>query len=316
MIRVNDFPPSSRTMTLFFKQVTTKKSDGAVAVCGQNVLVIDSGTEDDCGVLNYLLHLRETWLCEHTDFIEAEQAKLAVRLFITHAHADHIPAVFHLVRHPFFRIEAVYAPPRAALADIGSNEILTQSENQFILLQDELHRYGHESAQVRHLAFGEHRTISLDADCKMELFASPFDWSSGEGYDLVIKENVRFANPVAAECNGVLNNNSIWMKLTSNGQSFLHTGDQRDNELAVDHMMQFHGTDNFKCDVLKYIHHGEGRYSQYLSDVTRPAVTIFTGLEKHIRPEALAAAKHYGTACCADGGDVILRLDGKSIFIQ
>ena len=63
---------------MFFKRVTDKKSDGFVAVFGQNVLVIDGGREDDYGVLNYLLNLRETWLSEHPRLIEKERAKIVM----------------------------------------------------------------------------------------------------------------------------------------------------------------------------------------------------------------------------------------------
>ena len=312
MIRVNDFAPSSEPMTLFGKRVTTKKSDGFAAIFERTVLVVDSGTEDDYGILNYLLGLRETWLSQHPHLLEDPQAKLAISLFITHAHKDHIPAVFHLVRHPFIWVEKVFAPPRADLADTGQNPILIQSENQFRMLQEELQRYGH-AAQISHLSFGEHRIIPLSSHNRMDIFTPPFDWSNGEGYELILKENVRFANPEAAECNGVLNNNSIWLKLTFNGQSVLFTGDQRDNSLAVDHMIQFHGPDKFKCDVLTYIHHGEGRYSQYLSDATQAKFTIFTSLKKYILPQALDAAEHYGTACYTENEDLILHLNGKTI---
>lgn len=73
-------------------------------------------------------------------------------------------------------------------------------------------------------------------------------------------------------------------------------------------MIQFHGAASFLCDVLTYIHHGEGRYSLYLSDVTKAKWTVFTSLQKHILPEAWAAAEQYGKACCTEGEDCILRL--------
>lgn len=315
-ILVNDFAPSTGKMTLFFKQVTGKKSDGFAAIVGQTVFVIDSGRIEDQGVLEYMLSLRKAWLSDHPELLEDERAKLVIQLVITHAHSDHMPAVFHLVRHPYFRIEKVYAPPRAALADTDENPRLTQNENRFVALWEELQSNGHVNAEIIHLSFGDHQTISWGDNCLMELFAPPFDWSFGEARALIWKENEKFEDKLTYESNGILNNNSIWMKLTFNGQSVLFTGDQRDNTLAVDNMMQFHGLDNFKCDVLKYIHHGGRRYSKFLTDVTQSAVTVFTDVEKNIFPEALEAANHYGKGYSTEGGNLILELDGKNIMVR
>ena len=41
VLSVNDFAPITGKMTLFFKQVTDKKSDGFAAIAGQTVFVID-----------------------------------------------------------------------------------------------------------------------------------------------------------------------------------------------------------------------------------------------------------------------------------
>lgn len=314
-VRVNDFA-STENMTLFFKQVIENKSDGFVAIAGQTVFVIDSGRFEDKGVLEYLLKLRESWLSQYPHLLGEKQAKLAVQLFITHAHDDHLPALFHLVHHPFFRIEKIYAPPRAALADTDENPILSQCENRFVTLWEELQIYGHTGAEMVHLSFGEHRLVSWDKTCQMEIFAPPFDWSFRERRDLIWKENQRFEDKIQYECNGILNNNSIWMKLTFNSQSVLFTGDQRDNALALDYMIQFHGADKFKCDVLKYIHHGGKRYSKYLFEIAQPLITVFTDVENNIFPEALEDANHYGKGYRAEGSNLIFELDGKNIVVR
>ncbi len=307
-IRVNDFAPNEG-LTVFCKRVGAVKSDGFAAILGNTVLTVDGGREDDRGVLNYLLELRRNWLCEHPELLEDERAKLAINLLLTHGHKDHFPAIRATVHHPYIQVEQVWYPPRAAMADRGTNSLLTFYENQYRTLQEEL-----PNARFTELVFGEHRTFPFGAG-QLDVYAPPLDWTEGECYEIIRRENeiLQYSTREVTESNGTLNNNSIWAKLTYQGQTVLFTGDQRDTPLAIDSIIDHHGAEQFRCDVLKYIHHGAGRYSQRLTDVAQAKITVFTTPIEEIDLQAKEACKQYGDVYCTAQGDLILESDGQTM---
>lgn len=308
ILRVNDFAPNDG-FTVFCKGVGELKSDGFAVVAGNAVLTVDGGREGDHGVLNFLLELRRKWLKDHTELIENEQAKLAVNMMLTHGHKDHLPAVWETVRHPFIKVEQVWYPPRAAMADLGTNKLLTFYENQYRTLREEL-----PDTQFTEMTFGEHRSLPL-GNARLDLYAPPNDWTAGEYFEIICRENesLKNKNREVTDSNGALNNNSIWGKLTYQGQTVLFTGDQRDTPLALESIFHHHGAEQFKCDILKYIHHGSDRYSQLLTDTARAKIHVFSCPYAEINPKALKACKEYGTVYCTGQGNLILTLNGKTI---
>ena len=80
------------------------KSDGFAAIAGDTVLTVDGGLEEDRGILDYLLNLRRTWLQDHPDLIENDQARLEINMMLTHGHKDHLTAVWKTVNHPLIQV--------------------------------------------------------------------------------------------------------------------------------------------------------------------------------------------------------------------
>ncbi len=304
----NDFAPKDG-FTVFYKQPGRVKSDGFVAVLGGHVLTIDGGREEDTGVFDYLLALRREWLKDRPELIDDANVKLTISMLLTHGHRDHFPAVWNIVRHPFVRVDRVWYPPRAAMADGGTIPLLTFYENQYRTLRKEL-----PNARFTELTFGEHISCPFGAG-KLDLYAPPLDWTEGECYEIICRENEKIKNEEAVS-NGTLNNNSIWGKLTVCGKAILFTGDQRDTPLAIDSIIDHHGAEQFQCDVLKYIHHGAQRYSQRLIDVARAEIAVFSTPACGINPQAVEACAEYGDVYCLDDGDLFLTLNGDGIVAR
>ncbi len=308
---INDFAPFDDSMTVFLKKAPGHKSDGFAVIINGEIYVIDSGTDDDTGIIEYLLALREKWLENCPDGYE--NAKLCIHLIISHTHNDHVNAQFALIKNKHFDVISAVAPTRAYLStDVpGANEYMVKSENKLDQMERLLCEYGHSTKAVMHIPFAQKQIINIkNSDAIIEIFPSPFDWSvtypsEDMGFKHILKDNAGRQNFDFSNHNAVLNANSLWTKFTYKGRVVLFTGDQRDTKEVLNRMIDFYGKEQFECDVLKYIHHGEQRYNPYLVEATRPKIIVFSGgaLEDLINPKAKEQ--------CINAGDLYILGDGS-----
>jgi len=322
---VNQFAPKSNKMTVFFKKVPKGKSDGFAVILDEEVYVLDAGNTYDHGMLEFLLTLRKNWLKNQQDpsLEEDPAAKLLIHLIISHPHGDHINALPEIVKNPFLRIESVLAPVRSHLSTERDGPLpsLTECENKLNELQEALRRYHHGADGIHRIPFGKRVLLPMkNRDGEIEIFPAPFDWSEtrkekGEGFDF-IKSYIPATygdNWEMAYTNGILNANSLWIKIRFGGQSVLFTGDQRDAPEYVERMIRHYGEKNFQCDVLKYLHHGEKNYSPYLLEITKPKITVFTIAKGGEDPRTAATCREIGKLYKLGEEELILTLDGNSI---
>lgn len=316
----NEFAPKTEGMTIFFKQTPLRgKSDGFAVISKEEVWVIDAGHYHDHGMHAFLLSLREQWLEKHPD---EETRKLQIDLLITHPHGDHIRALPEIVKDPRIDIRSVTAPTRSYLAGAveGALPTLTADENRLDELERDLGEYGHTARRITRIPFGEKAELPFP-DGKIEIYAAPFDWSEtreseDEGF-LYIDANVPASygdRRELANSNGILNSNSLWFKFCQKDRSVLFTGDQRPAPQFIRRMVEHYGKENFRCDVLKYLHHGEKNHCPYLMEVTSPQITVFTASAGAEDPRAVALCKEVGRLYCVGKGELFLTLNGEGIF--
>ena len=89
---INTLAQKKESLTVFFKKVVGKKSDGFVVVNNEKVFVIDVGKADDVELIDYLLSLREAWIGEN-QLPEGMPARLEIVMIVSHPHSDHIAAL-------------------------------------------------------------------------------------------------------------------------------------------------------------------------------------------------------------------------------
>lgn len=324
-IRVNNFAPKDGKLHVFFKKVGEKKSDGFALLINDEVYVIDGGKYLDDGMFEFLGDLREKWLSLQNDacLLGNENAKLEIRIIISHPHSDHAYTLPKILSDPRFHVLTLYAPQRSYLSlDVeGALPSLTRFENKITELVGLLCEHGHTAQSATYLPFG--KTFSLktaNENIALTLFTAPYDWSTKRESP---KEGIEFLkqyqsktysdNPELGISNGVANGNSLWVKVSIGDQSLLITGDQRDRKEMMDAMINFHGKENFRCDVLKYPHHGELNYSPYMMEVASPKITVITTTEPLINPELTALCKEYGQMFCLCDGNLFITFDGENI---
>ncbi len=324
-IRVNDFAPKDGKLNVFFKKVGEKKSDGFALLIDGEVFVIDGGKYLDDGMFEYLCALRKTWLSSQADttLVEKDSAKLEIHIIISHPHSDHAYTLPKIISDHRFQVLSLYAPQRSYLSlDVeGALPSLTRFENKISELVELLCENGHTATSATYLPFGKVFSLKTANDSiSLTLFTAPYDWSTKrdseeEGIDLLRKycSATYLKNPELGISNGVANGNSLWVKCAIGSQSLLITGDQRDSAEMLDSMIQFHGEENFRCDVLKYPHHGEKNYSPYMMKVASPEITVITTTEPLINPQLSKLCKEYGDMFCLCDGDLFMTLDGKTI---
>ena len=283
---VNDLAPREEDgLTLFVKKVNGPKSDGFAVVDNGKVFVIDIGRGGDAQLIRFLADLRDQWLGE-TRLADGESAKLELTLIISHAHPDHMAALPLLLNDERFCVTDIYAPERSCLSTDLPEELphLTWFESRLESICEELSKRGHTAKGITRIPFGRVCSITVgSADSVLKIYSSPFDWSQDRPCD---KEGLCFirANnpscykdkPQVGYANGILNGNSLWVKVIKGKHSALITGDQRDCDEMLGAMIRYYGEDEFDCDVLKIPHHGESNYSPYLMSVAKPQFTVFT----------------------------------------
>ena len=320
-IRVNDFAPKDGLLHVFFKKVGEKKSDGFAFVIDGEIFVIDSGKYLDDGMFEYLGALRERWLKGKKDL--GEEAKLEIHIIISHPHSDHAYTLPKIISDPRFRVLSLCAPQKAYLSgDVeGALPSLTRFENKIVELVGLLKEYNHPAQDVNYLPFG--KKISIEVQNKkvaLTIYTTPYDWSTtreneNEGFALLRKytSETYKDEPELGLSNGVANGNSLWVKAAIGDQSILITGDQRDSKEMLDALIQFHGEENFRCDILKYPHHGEKNYSPYMMKVSSPKITVITTTKPLVNPKLTDLCENYGKVFFLHEGDLFLTMDGKTI---
>jgi len=317
-ICVNEYAPVDENTYLYFKKVGMQKSDGFALINGGEVYVIDGGKGDDEGMLNFLISLREKWLGDRPD-----AARLEIHMIISHPHADHIGILPALMSDSRFCVLSIHAPERSYRSKDVADALpsLTAEENKMDILLEHLHTYGHVAREICRLPYGKKHTILLEnSDTVLEFYPAQFDWSEdraseSEGFALISKftSPTYKDNPQLGYTNGILNGNSLWVKITKGKHVVLITGDQRDSDEMLGSMIRYYGEENFGCDILKLPHHGEKNYCPYLLEVSKPKITVFTAADGCQTRETQALCEMLGDVFHLCDGDLIFTLNDDGI---
>lgn len=282
---VNKLAPKEDGVTVFVKKVIGPKSDGFAVVDNGKVFVIDIGKADDLELIHYLLSLREQWIGENP-LPDDTPARLELTVIVSHPHPDHIAALPALFADRRFCVTEVYAPTRSCISldPEKAPPSLVKYENRLESACELLAPNGHTAKGVTRVPFGKVYPIEAGSpDTVLEIYPSHIDWSQDlpsdkEGYRYILANNPESYKNMAEKgySNGVMNGNSLWVKVSKGGHSVLITGDQRDCDEMLGAMIRHYGEEAFKCDVLKITHHGEGNYSPHLIGAANPQFAVFT----------------------------------------
>lgn len=301
---VNDLAPRDEELTtVFFKKLMGSKSDGFVVVDNGKVFVIDIGKRDDVELIHFLAALRDKWLGDRC-LSNGNTAKLELTLIISHSHSDHIGALPHLINDERFCITDIYAPkrPYLSLGVSGALPPLVESEDRLERICEELSKKGHTARGITRMPYGKACTIpSGSADCVLKIYSSHIDWSEDrpcdhEGFRFLLANNpATYQNDTILGCtNGILNGNSLWVKVVKGERSVLITGDQRDSDEMLGAMIRHYGEKEFACDVLKIPHHGQNNYAPYLLSVANPQYAVFTSSLEKAAPDTVKLCEEMG----------------------
>lgn len=275
-IRANDFAVHDDTFNYHVPQMYHAAA-GILWINGE-VWVCDGGNRNDTFTTEYLLELRKEFLGDkYEQYAEDTSCKLAINIYITHYHIDHIGTLMNSIyKNDYIVAEDIYTP-----------EFESVEERRPPELAEYLQKYTEYEARVgsRHHAvpFGEHIQIEFkNSSATLDLYAAIIDWSIEVYLDNGTK-NIRtgwwymYAMKEASAKTLAQNCNSMWGKFTYGESSILFTGDTYDNNAnVITPMLEYYGIENFDVDILIYLHHGHTRYSTALYDAATPTATIFT----------------------------------------
>jgi len=322
--RVNDLAPRDDKLSAFFKKVGEKKSDGFALIENGEIYIIDSGLKDDDGVLEYLLSLREKWLSEKPDLVENQNARLEINIIVSHPHPDHIGSMPAILCDPRICVQSLYAPMRSQQSTVTPVTIpeLAMYEDTLDEFPTHLAAYNHTARQIYRLPYGKTLSIPMGVNgTLLTLYTAPYDWSEDRPSE---SEGLRFLKKFVSPTyqgratlsytNGILNGNSLWVKVTKGNQAVLFTGDQRASDEMLGAMIRYYGEAEFDSDILKITHHGEGNYCPQLLAAANPKITIFTAAHGKSTPETEELCKQRGAEryyLC--DGNLLFTLDGNSI---
>lgn len=316
-------PMDEERITVFFKKYPGSKSDGFVVVDSGKVFVIDIGKKDDTELIQFLAALRENWLGERR-LSDGDAAKLELTLIISHSHSDHIGALPHLISDERFCITDIYAPQRPYLSlDVpGALPPLVENEDRLESICKDLAQKGHTAKGITRIPFGRGCTIpSGSADCVLKIYPAHIDWSEDrscdqEGFRFLLANNPATYQdiPILGYANGILNGNSLWIKVIKGEKSVLITGDQRDCDEMLGAMIRYYGENEFACDVLKIPHHGQKNYSPHLLSVANPQFAVFTSPLEKATPDTVKLCEKMGCVNYYTGdGNLFFQMSNKEI---
>lgn len=326
---VNRFAPKDGKLSVFYKKVGPKKSDGFAFIENGEIYIIDSGLKEDEGLLEFLLSLREKWLSEAPEPVADENARLEIHIIVSHPHPDHIGAVPAILRDPRICALSLHAPMRSYRSTQVPEAIerLVGFEDSLEALPALLKAFGHTAREIQRLPYGKKRSFPFGkSGTGIILYPSPYDWSEdrpseSEGFRFLQKNlshnPVYLKDPDYGYANGILNGNSLWTKVTKGQQTVLFTGDQRASDEMLGAMIRYYGESEFSCDILKLTHHGESNYCPQLLAAANPKIAVFTAARKSVTPETEALCKQMGVKryyLC--DGDLILTLDGTTVISE
>ena len=320
---VNDLAPKEDGITVFIKKYVDKKSDGFAIVDNGKVIVIDIGKAGDVELINYLLGLREKWLGD-TAIPEDMTARLELTVIVSHPHSDHMAALPLLFADDRFCVTEIYAPVRSEKSLDSSGELvsLIKFEDHLENACKELSTNGHTASGIIRIPFGEVYPIESGSEgTVIEIYPAHIDWSTDLPSDNTGYRYIRAHNPKVyvnmAEMgytNGILNGNSLWVKVTRGERSVLITGDQRATDEMLGAMIRHYGEEKFKCDVLKIPHHGESNYSPHLIGAADPKFVLFTTTRERATSDTVKLCSEMGCKnfYSADG-DLYIYVTDKEI---
>ena len=320
---VNSLAPRGETVTVFAKKVIGSKSDGFAVVDNGKIFVIDIGKAEDFGLINFLISLRERWLGEKA-VPSDKPARLELALIISHAHPDHMAALPLLLTDSRFCVTDVYAPERSRLS-IDTPEALpslSEHENRLENICEYLKQNGHTAKGITRIPFGKVFKLSAKSYAStLEIYPSHIDWSEdlraqSEGLRYILSNNSATYRdrPQRGYTNGILNGNSLWVKIITGRHSVLITGDQRASDEMLGAMIRYYGENAFDCDVLKLTHHGEHNCPTYLIEAAKPQIAVFTTSREKADRKAVALCEKAGCENYYTGeGDLLLTLKTEGI---
>ena len=270
---VNDLIHGESQLKVTFLEIRDEEKSDAFFIAylsekGLDIILHDGGMDDN-KTYESLLDLRNEIL-DKAGIAEEDKAKYKLRLrsVVSHFHADHTYALDRCIfkKKKYFHFTEAYLPPITSLVTGVYNDEMNGDLRERVAYMSIIEAY-QPQAKVRILNYGESLTIPT-AIGEVRVFAPPFDW--GENDDRLrmfetfygYKKEV-FVRPDAIPiC--VLNANSILMRVSLDDYSFLFTGDiekrisNRSDE-PLDVMIDHHGADVLKSDIIKYPHHGQQR---------------------------------------------------------
>ena len=270
---VNDLIHGESQLKVTFLEIRDEEKSDAFFIAylsekGLDIILHDGGMDDN-KTYESLLDLRNEIL-DKAGIAEEDKAKYKLRLrnVVSHFHADHTYALDRCIfkKKKYFHFTEAYLPPITSLVTGVYNDEMNGDLRERVAYMSIIGAY-QPQCQVRILNYGESLTIPTDIG-EVRVFAPPFDW--GENDDRLrmfetfygYKKEV-FVRPDAIPiC--VLNANSILMRVSLDDYSFLFTGDiekrisNRSDE-PLDVMIDHHGADVLKSDIIKYPHHGQQR---------------------------------------------------------
>lgn len=255
----------------FLTTPTNAKSDATLLIChGKEelqVIVVDGGLANGCCYLE-LTNLRKA-LMESLglgDQVKNKSYKLAITLFVTHCHKDHVEELcVNILPSSLFTIDAIYMPPATALTTDGTYNNTKNGDVKYRpRLFDLIKRYTPDTP-VYELEYGQ--TLEFPLACgNAKIYAPLEDWGIGDKLNYI--ERVYYAGSGAAKRKddvpvAVVNANCQWLRVTLGEYSVLFPGDimkkksDRSDE-ALDIMTNLY-KDEVASDIVKYPHHGISR---------------------------------------------------------
>ena len=174
--RANDFAPRDGTLSVYFKRITEKLSDGFAAVFDGEIYLIDVGTTVDKGMLLFLTELREKWLANAPQEADTENARLEIHVIISHPHPDHVGALPFLLSDPRICVVELIAPKRC-YRSLPGPDLLPNLEVFEERLYGPLHllsEYHHKTTKVKNLPYGKIYPIRPEGtDVALTVFPLP-----------------------------------------------------------------------------------------------------------------------------------------------
>ena len=255
----------------FLTTPTNAKSDATLVIChGKEelqVIIVDGGLANGCCLLE-LANLRKS-LMESVglgDQVKNKNYKLAVTLFATHCHRDHVEELcVNILPSSLLTIDALYLPPATALTSDGTYNNAKNGDLKYRPRLFNLMQFYTPNTPIYELEYGQ--TLELELACgNAKIYAPLEDWGIGDKLKYI--ENVYYSGGNTLKRkdevpNVVLNANCEWLHVSLGDYSVLFTGDimkkkgDRSDE-ALDLMVNAY-KDEVISDIVKYPHHGIAR---------------------------------------------------------